>query len=105
MRSALRCFDRTWQASLCSLARAGAEFVACDAGKAAKKRAPILAICFRHASVRGTAMIAAYSNQSWKEAKYLQAMTAHPWDVLLPNLGMHFNLDGVVHDGRRRRRQ
>jgi len=98
----------TWQAGLCSLARAGVEFLnACPSELGLVDIIGKNKVCFRHPRVNGTAALAAHSDQGfakdkWKAAIYgcrdrekctIDSSDNHRWDVILPNLGVHYNVN------------
>ncbi len=109
----------TWQAGLCSLARANVKFVNPCPESTANRIAGVVLVCFQHDRVKGTGMFAAFSDQAfvkenWKRTIFgcekdvghcvldrNQSMNYFNWDVVLPNLGVHYNLDpsGVLKNG------
>ncbi|KAL7529590.1 hypothetical protein ACHAWF_003041 [Thalassiosira exigua] len=98
----------TWHAGLCSLARAGVTFMSqCPPG-VHPLGPPYSLQCFRHPRVRGTGVLAFFSDQGFQEETWRGAILGcpsledcrvdspgnHVWDVILPNLGVHYNPDG-----------
>ena len=102
----------TWQAGLCSLARANVAFInPCPKGIGVND-GNLRSVCFQHQRINGTGVLAFYSDQQfsakrsqdWKSAVFgctsingcqLRSNndTFFKWDVVLPNLGMHYNLN------------
>ena len=99
----------TWQAGLCSLARARVEFFnACplELGLTGVGAGSLDVVCFQHPHVNGIGVLAVLADQGfirdmWKSAIYgchsvedcqVNLSDNYRWDVILPNLGMHYNL-------------
>ena len=101
----------TWQAGICSLARAGVTFLkSCpDTIDVPPYVSSMLRdlVCFVHPRVNGIGVFAAFSDQKFKREKWKHAIFActdatsceieskqnqvFHWDVILPNLGVHYN--------------
>lgn len=101
----------TWQAGICSLARAGVTFLnTCpDTIGVPRYVSSMLRdlVCFAHPRINGIGVLAAFSDQKFKREKWRHVIFActnatscieskegnqtFHWDVIAPNLGVHYN--------------